>query len=222
MYKFVELLITFVFIACGSACDPRERYYINIEKISRNILVHSFDQEYFSQMGNSNFKLETLKHYLNYTYDTNGALPFIINVVSFRSFVLKNVKDPEGTGFCGLTSRFLVATLVTDDYGVDLENYSMILYGCDVKTNLDVKVFIVSPSYRTKLDQLELNFNKINRNFSSAFCKCNESYTHIDECLKGMKTKDASYMDFAGFILFGACILAFLMIAACYNFLKKE
>lgn len=69
MKNFAVAALLFLQISEGIACDPRERDFASSLSGSK-FLIHSFDEQYFSEMGNPIFRTKQLLKYMNFSRDT--------------------------------------------------------------------------------------------------------------------------------------------------------
>lgn len=180
----VYLIVTWLALINARDCDLQERKFARSFS-GEKFLIRSFDQEYFSRFGSSNFTVKHLLRYLNFTTE-EPDYPFIISSFAFNIFGIKG--RFVDTRFCDEQDNFFYVILLIQNCQ-DQQNHSLLFNGCNMR-NIGIKILVVHACKFSKSwsESVSNNSLAINRTSSIQFCQCEESLKYVRDCLNGGDT----------------------------------
>lgn len=204
MFTTVYLLLL---ISLTSACDVQEQKSLRSDGI--NYLIHSFDHEYYEEIGSINFTIQDFFVFLNFS---EPSFPFILSSSMFDSIVFSSSNE---SSFCNDLKMYSIAVLpILSNMS---EQRTLLFYGCNLRKKLDVKIFILKgPPLNPSFSDYNLyhKFPKLNQKYSANFCRCNDSWKYVNKCLKEFHSANSVH----AFFIFAYLLTGIIVTSALFIF----
>lgn len=215
MTKLGSVFIFVLGISLTIACVVLERKFLMSDG-GHKYLLKGFDSFYHSRNVGSKFNSDDLASYLKFSYK-EFYMPIFITSASFYSLMQDTVEDDEG--FCGVPGNYSVVILSI----MTTENVSLAFYGCDLKRNIDVKIWIVDDGQLTKPrnELFWIKHSKIHQHDSFKFCECNKTDQLVKNCINGENSVETSTVGLVCLILFAFGFLMYILVCL-YKILKRS
>lgn len=215
MKKLGSVFIIVLGIYLSIACVPLERKFLQGDG-GHKYLLRGFDSFYHSRATGAKFNSDDLARYLKFSYK-EFHMPIFITSASFYSHMKDTVEDDEG--FCGVPGNYSVVILSI----MTKENVSIVFYGCDLKQNIDIKIYIVDVGQldKPRNESFWIKLSKIHQHDSYNFCECNETVMLVEDCLNGQNSVETPINGLVCLILFALGFLLFIVFVCLYKILRK-
>lgn len=213
-----ELCLIFSWLVVTNGCDPQEQKFIR-SLPGAKYLIWSLDQEYFLQLGSSNFTVNHLMKYLNFTTE-KPHYPFIICTTAFD---ISGRFEKSDETLCS-KQKYNSSVVLSYRNHEDEENLSLMFYGCDMKKNhLKILIMYIASNFSISLaESFWENTSKINRTKHLQHCECKKSSKYVRDCLKGDKTQTETKVINGNLYIFAIVGLVFAFIAGIFTFITRE